>query len=209
MLLTKNFIPTLNYIDLTKQVFDFTVLSDKINEDIFSLINQDIIEEINFLCEPKQLFNDTKTNNKNPTFSDPSFQSNFLINNNFLLLNHLILFYGSLYLKNLNVNKKIKISKSWVTFHKSRCVSDVHNHPPSLLSGVVYINVIDSYNQGMLRFYKSLDHDTYDKNNFLDFKPKTGSIIIFPGLAFHSITENKTNDTRISLSFQINEDNEA
>ena len=94
--------------------------------------------------------------------------------------------------------------------------SAMHNHSNSLFSGVVYIDIGDD-REG-IRFQSSsfisnnLNQVRYDfthkKFNFYnskswDFYTKNGDIFIFPSGLNHQTLENKTNNFRYSLSFNV------
>ena len=90
-----------------------------------------------------------------------------------------------------------------------------HCHPRSDLSGVLWIKA--PKNSGNIVFespeifnrYKELDSYSdefrYDSNVYMTyyFTPKEGNILIFPSNLQHEVKENKSNEDRISYSFNI------
>ena len=90
-----------------------------------------------------------------------------------------------------------------------------HCHPISDLSGVLWIKA--PKNSGNIVFespeifnrYRELDSYSdefrYDSNVYMTyyFTPKEGNILIFPSNLQHEVKENKSNEDRISYSFNI------
>jgi len=94
--------------------------------------------------------------------------------------------------------------------------STMHDHPNSLFSGIVYIDIGDDRegikfqssnfvpnNFGQVRY-----HLTHKKHNFFnskwwEFYTKKGDIFIFPSGLNHQTLKNKTNNYRYSFSFNI------
>ena len=90
-----------------------------------------------------------------------------------------------------------------------------HNHPRSDLSGVLWIkapkdsgNLVFSSPQ-LFNRYQELDSYTnefkYNSNLYMSyyFTPKEGRILIFPSDLEHEVKENKSDEDRISYSFNI------
>jgi len=110
-------------------------------------------------------------------------------------------------------NLKFQIINSWINIHKPGQSSGIHSHSNSLLSGVFYFN--DEEDIGGIRFYpnnfnlfyKSISIN-YKENNYINaeyisYKNKKGTVLLFPSHVDHSIEENKSNVDRYSLAFNI------
>ena len=90
-----------------------------------------------------------------------------------------------------------------------------HDHPRSNLSGVLWIKT--AKNSGNLVFtspqlfnkfqelYNYTDEFKYDTKSYMTyyFPPTEGRILLFPSSLEHEVEENKSNEDRISYSFNI------
>ena len=95
-----------------------------------------------------------------------------------------------------------------------------HSHPRSHLSGVLWIKI--PKNSGNIVFespeifnrYQELDsysdESRLNSNNYMTyyFTPKEGNILIFSSNLQHEVNENKSNEDRISYSFNVTLTNE-
>ena len=107
--------------------------------------------------------------------------------------------------------KEFWISASWINFCSPQGFRELHNHTNSIFSGVYYLQAFD--NQPGLTFKK----DTKNYNPFISLyhsgsslnaeeaiiKVVTNDLIIFPSYMIHGHTKNTTDETRISLAFNI------
>jgi len=98
------------------------------------------------------------------------------------------------------------ITQSWCNFNMPGESHHLHHHPNSLISGIFYIQGT----QAPIQFHR---HDrlfpldfNYESNNLyngdivsLNLIP--GRLYLFPSLLRHSVKENSSDTTRISLSF--------
>ena len=108
----------------------------------------------------------------------------------------------------------MKVS-AWVNINKPGDYNIKHNHPTSDLAGVLWIKCpkdcgdiifdspyefqayqeIESYSNEFKNSF-NIDHTYY-------FNPTEGRILIFPAHLNHRVQENKSNEDRISISFNI------
>ena len=90
-----------------------------------------------------------------------------------------------------------------------------HHDELFFLSGVFYIQTSDKSGDIIFHHHaKNIDYhkqskDAFKKNeghNSDTWKvtPENGDLFVFPSFLYHSVEENKTNDYRIILSFNIN-----
>ena len=112
----------------------------------------------------------------------------------------------------LNIPKTVNfyITQSWVNFYKKEASHHLHTHPNSVVSGVYYIEndncpIIfhrDSVNCKFLGGYdyNIKNYDTINSEIYYINVPKN-KLILFPSNLTHSVQVNKSNITRISLSF--------
>jgi uncharacterized protein (TIGR02466 family) len=88
-----------------------------------------------------------------------------------------------------------------------------HTHGTSLFSGVFYLKCPE--NGGDIVFYNDFSRDTENgaytdelKKAFglyptYSYTPTVGSILLFPSTFLHSVDENKSNENRVSVSFNF------
>ena len=109
---------------------------------------------------------------------------------------------------------------AWININKPGDYNIKHVHPTNNLSGVLWVKapqnsgdiVFDSPNN----FESFLENKSYDddfkKSNFIDDSyhcyPTEGRMIVFPSHLQHHVQENKSNEDRISVSFNIRLSNE-
>ena len=116
--------------------------------------------------------------------------------------------------------------KSWININKPGDHNVSHNHPNCNLAGVLWIKCsencgniefenpnlfqtymessdIDSKKKGEIDYYTN---DFNIKSNIYPtyyFNPIEGRMIVFPSYLYHYVQENKSNQDRISVSFNI------
>ena len=105
--------------------------------------------------------------------------------------------------------------EGWKNINEPGNFNISHSHPRSHFSGVLWIKT--PKNSGNIVFespeifnrYRELDSYSdefrYDSNVYMTyyFTPKEGNILIFPSNLQHEVKENKSNEDRISYSFNI------
>lgn len=99
----------------------------------------------------------------------------------------------------------VRITQSWVNFTVKGESHHQHNHPNSLLSGVLYI----AAEQDSITFIqperKLFSIPPAINNNYnaekCSFKPSTNEIIVFPSYLFHQVETKHSDGERISLAF--------
>jgi uncharacterized protein (TIGR02466 family) len=121
-------------------------------------------------------------------------------------------FYNYVYnILNINTNNKFIMTNSWILKNSSNETTHARTHQNCIFSGVIY--VVAEENQGVLKIHKDYDQ-IFDNSIKPDFSqrniynsdewnitPQKSLLIIFPSKLKHSITENKSNKTRFSISF--------
>ena len=103
--------------------------------------------------------------------------------------------------------QKLKITQSWSNKNPKGSIVHQHMHSNSIVSGVFYFRV--NKDQPPITFHKSqyelLTMNYTDNNNFnsgvFNLQINTGELIIFPSQTGHSVSMNRSDDIRISLSF--------
>ena len=109
---------------------------------------------------------------------------------------------------------------AWININKPGDYNIKHVHPTNHLSGVLWIKclensgdiVFDSPNNFESFLENKSYNDDFKKSNFIDDSyhcyPTEGRIIVFPSHLQHHVQENKSNEDRISVSFNIRLSNE-
>jgi uncharacterized protein (TIGR02466 family) len=98
-------------------------------------------------------------------------------------------------------------TQSWLSFTNQNEFHHSHNHPNSIVSGVLYINVDQS--NDAIKFYQPFPETLYiSPKNFNKYNSrsiilpvKNNLVILFPSYLQHSVEQKKENNNRISLAF--------
>ena len=98
------------------------------------------------------------------------------------------------------------LEASWLSLFRKGNYGHVHTHGSADISGVYYYQTTG--NDGNLFFESPVPNMggslVYNGlANRQEFKPENGRLVLFPGWLPHGIMTNTTDDTRISLSFNI------
>lgn len=146
------------------------------------------------------------------------WQSDSLIhlNDNFLFLDDINDMIG-VCLSSLNVNKDMTLSTMWANVNYPGSYNLKHVHPVSSLSGVLYVKFPTNsgnlvFNCGneyeKFNFCESVDESFLNDNNAgttYEVLPKVGTMVIFPSYLSHHVEVNKSNELRISISFNLSQ----
>ena len=109
---------------------------------------------------------------------------------------------------------------AWININKPGDYNIKHVHPTNNLSGVLWVKapqnsgdiVFDSPNNFESYLENKSYIDDFKKSYFIDDSyhcyPTEGRIIVFPSHLQHHVQENKSNEDRISVSFNIRLSNE-
>ena len=109
---------------------------------------------------------------------------------------------------------------AWININKPGDYNIKHVHPTNDLSGVLWIKclknsgdiVFDSPNTFESFLENKSYNDDFKKSNCIDdsyhFYPNEGRMLVFPSHLSHHVHENKSNEDRISVSFNIRLSNE-
>tara|TARA_R110000787_G_C13381008_1_gene441809 strand:+ start:708 stop:1322 length:615 start_codon:yes stop_codon:yes gene_type:complete len=99
------------------------------------------------------------------------------------------------------------ITQSWLNFTETNQFHHKHEHPNSLVSGVLYINCDKEFDK--IKFfnneYKIIKPEVKEWNLWNSeswwFPVKTGDLILFPSSLTHTVEAKEGTNTRISLAF--------
>lgn len=119
-----------------------------------------------------------------------------------------IMHHAGNYMSHMNVRPDYKsaISSSWLTLTNTGLHAHIHDHGTSHISGVYWYKT--NGNDGNIVFRNALKAlkcnpigASFAHEN--EFVPEEGRIVMWPSFLDHSVNENKTDNDRISLSFNI------
>jgi len=99
------------------------------------------------------------------------------------------------------------ITQSWLNFTRTNQFHHRHQHFNSLVSGVLYINCDEKFDNikffsnkyEMIKF-KVKEYNIFNSTGWT-FPVKTGDIILFPSYLSHEVSIKQGNNLRISLAF--------
>ena len=160
-------------------------------------------QEIKFVNKIKK---DISKNIGNIVSSD-----NYILNNKSFnkikkeLLVHVNNYFNSIIVPINNI--KPYITQSWLNYTDEGQFHHSHEHPNSIVSGVLYINADKKNDQ--IKFYKryypeikinAKEYNLFNSTSW-NFKVETGDLILFPSGLTHNVDSKVGNNTRISLAF--------
>ena len=115
------------------------------------------------------------------------------------------------YIEGLNPHiYELTIGQVWVNLNLKNTFQEEHHHLGSgaQFSGTIYINTVD--HGGDFEIINSNNYEYYNDSNIgnierfkVTIKPEIKKIIIFPSYLMHRVTPNNTDETRLSVSFNI------
>ena len=119
------------------------------------------------------------------------------------------------YSKFLKVKRKLVLDMVWLNVNKKGSYNLEHDHPNSFVAGVYYISV--PKNSGNIVFkhpsitmnYCWPDKDCFNEYNEFNggqeiINSENNQLLLFPSWLKHRVEENKSDEDRISLSFNCN-----
>ena len=111
------------------------------------------------------------------------------------------------------LDRSPRLGNMWANINPPGSMNMPHVHPNALFSGVYYVK--SQPNCGRLKIIDSRPGVQYnmpvrkpgnpgkDMWRDVNIEPVTGRIIMFPAWLWHGVEENKSNDIRISVSFNF------
>jgi len=190
-MIIEKFFPTIVYGK------DVQLDNNKLAQDIVNWTNQDEgVSNTNY----KGWHSTTDMGNK------PEYQ---------LLVTELLRMQKEIY-NNEHLDRYAKLGNMWANINPPGGMNMPHIHPNALFSGVYYVKT--QANSGRLKIFDprpgaQIQMPTRKSGNpgkdlwrDANIEPMTGRIIMFPSWLWHSVEENKSNDIRISVSFNFVQD---
>ena len=109
----------------------------------------------------------------------------------------------------------LQLLNSWVNISGKHAYNSKHTHPGAHLSGVVWVKIPP--NSGRLEFeapfsftrekeienYNEKVKEKYNVYPMIYYNPQPGMMVIFPSDLEHEVMSNKSNEDRISVSFNL------
>jgi len=113
-------------------------------------------------------------------------------------------------------NLEFKLGNMWININRKGDYNAIHNHPLSLISGVLWIKIPE--NCGSLLFQspqaftqylllESVESKVAKEQNYYSnykFNPREGTMILFPSDLMHGVEPNESDEDRISIAFNLN-----
>ena len=128
------------------------------------------------------------------------------------LTNELFVMQSEIYKKEKLTMKPV-LGNMWANINYPGCFNRPHLHPNALFSGVYWIKAPEKSGNLMLydprpgvqmtmpsRKEGKLPHELWRE---VHYKPKAGTVVMFPAWLWHEVKPNESNDIRISVSFNF------
>ena len=190
-MIIEKFFPTIVYGK------DVQLDNNKLAQDIINWSNQDKgVEKTNY----KGWHSTTDMGDK------PEYQ---------LLVTELLRMQKEIY-DNEHIDRYARLGNMWANINPPGGMNMPHLHPNALFSGVYYVK--SQPQSGRLKIYdprpgvqtnmpiRKPGNPGKDMWREVNLEPIVGRIIMFPAWLWHSVEENRSNDIRISVSFNFIQD---
>ena len=105
---------------------------------------------------------------------------------------------------------ELYITQSWLNYTEANQYHHKHEHPNSVVSGVLYFDsdikndkILFSHSKGYQQISPQADKEKWNlwNSGTWFFPVETGQLIMFPSSTNHQVETKKGNNTRISLAF--------
>ena len=106
-------------------------------------------------------------------------------------------------------SNKVKpyITQSWLNYTETNQFHHPHEHPNSIVSGVLYIDSLKEFDKILFinKAYEPIrleakEYNIYNSRSWW-FPVETGDVVLFPSYLTHQVDNKQGNNTRISLAF--------
>ena len=107
-------------------------------------------------------------------------------------------------------NIELYITQSWLNYTEANQYHHRHEHPNSVVSGVLYFDsdikndkILFSHGKGYQQIKPETDKEKFNvwNSDTWFFPVETGNLFMFPSSTTHQVETKKGNNTRISLAF--------
>jgi len=170
---------------------------------VFNLNRQFTQEEQNVFLDNANSVNHSKTDNTaNYVSTDKDVLSDNRMSEIKSFINQSIIKYKNNIMK-VKSNCELYITESWTVYLNNGDSVHLHNHPNSIISGVLYNNEAEITFVNEKRPVIWFDESEYNEFNSNEHKMKLkqGELILFPSTLSHCVKPIEQEKTRISLAF--------
>ena len=95
-----------------------------------------------------------------------------------------------------------QLSNMWFNINYNGCYNGQHTHPGCPLAGVLWVDIPD--NSGDFTFHHHDEHSLSElQHTTWGFEPEDGLMMLFPGSFAHHVNENRSNEPRYSIAFNL------
>ena len=163
-------------------------------------------EELKFVLENKK--------NVNKNTGNVSSSNNYILNNKkFKNIKKFLDQHCKKYLETIVCPKKnieLYITQSWLNYTETDQYHHRHEHPNSVISGVLYFDcnidndkILFTSSKGYEQIKPEINDTKWNlwNSDTWFFPVKTGDLFMFPSSTTHQVQNKKGNNTRISLAF--------
>ena len=163
-------------------------------------------EEIQFVLENKK--------NVNKNTGNVSSSNNYILNNKkFKNIKKFLDQHCKKYLETIicpKENIELYITQSWLNYTETNEYHHKHEHPNSVVSGVLYFDchkendkILFTSSKGYEQIKPETDNTKWNlwNSGTWFFQVQTGDLFMFPSSTTHQVENKKGNNTRISLAF--------
>jgi uncharacterized protein (TIGR02466 family) len=157
-------------------------------------------------------FANNQKNNCNNNLGNISSKDNYILNRKeFKNINKFINQCCEDYLKRIispKNNIELYITQSWLNYTEENQYHHKHEHPNSVVSGVLYFDcdkendkIKFSNSKGYQQIKPEIDQYNIWNSYTWWFPVETGQLVMFPSSTIHQVDTKQGNNTRISLAF--------
>lgn len=185
---------------MIKNIFSTPVYQNSVNN--FNLIQEEVEDAVDIISDKFGMREDWGTTHY---ISDVTFSDNIIEECNMKCLQEEIYKHAAEYRKHTPFGNMFsryslvgdsKITSSWITKFEKGNFSSIHDHGMDDISGCYYYKT--SGNDGDF-FYES----SSPWGGRVKIPPAEGELILFPSWMKHGVLSNETDNTRMSLAFNI------
>ena len=193
--------------------FDTPIYFNKVQEPVLSIIQKEFDSVVLEFEKNNSFQYNTGWLPGTHKLSDINFKTNFLEAYKLDTFVNELSMHVNAYLRELGVPsdkiKEFKITHSWMTHFSPNEFAHVHDHGSVDISGVYYYKANGQLEGGSIQFDNPVDQiktwylsETTGRNQ-VAYPAEVGKIILFPGWLKHGVTVNRSDENRMSVSFNI------
>jgi uncharacterized protein (TIGR02466 family) len=185
-------------------IFKQPIAIIKLNEDLNELLKYCLSVKQEQEQEGRRLSNSGGFQSKDINLNTPNINSLIeKINSN-----------SNIFLKNVFLSiQNISVANLWININEYKDYNILHEHPNSVLSGVFYVKALENsgnimfVNDSNIRYYindKSINSFNNYNSSVWSLPAVENNLYLFPSWLKHYVEPNLSNESRISISFNLN-----